>query len=172
MPAAVTMGETPKPPAQPVTMGDTPNPPAEGAPQAPPRAGLMRLLGRHQIASIISTVVDFGVMTLAVELVHTSAVIATFAGASCGAVANFQLGRHWVYGARHDHVGPQAARYAIVSAGSAGLNALGEYGLHDVLGVQYLAARAVVAVAVSLLWNFPMQRYFVFSSRKSPEGRA
>jgi hypothetical protein len=30
------------------------------------------------------------------------------------------------------------------------------------LGVPYLLARAIVAVAVSFGWNFPLQRYFVF----------
>jgi putative flippase GtrA len=179
MSAVVTMGEPPEPtarPAQPPREGDPPIAPRPGLhdggdPQAPAR-GILHYLGRHQIASFISTAVDFGVMTLAVELLHGTAVIGTLAGASCGALANFQLGRHWVYAARHDHVGEQAGRYALISASSAGLNALGEYGLHDVLGVQYLAARAVVAVAVSLLWNFPMQRYFVFRAAKASRGRA
>jgi putative flippase GtrA len=119
-------------------------------------------LGRHQVASVVSTAVDFGVMTLAVELLHRPAVVATLAGASSGALTNFQLGRHWTFGAGDDHVAPQALRYALVSAASAALNALGEYAVHDRLGVQYFAARAVVAVAVSLLWNFPLQRHFVF----------
>ena len=48
--------------------------------------------------------------------------------------------------------------------GGIGVNALGEYGLHDRLGLHYFLARAIVAVAVSLLWNFPMHRYFVFRS--------
>ncbi len=109
-------------------------------------------------------------MVLVVELLHRSAVVGTICGASCGAMSNFQLGRHWTFGAGHDHAGHQALRYGFVSAASAGLNALGEYGVHDGLGVQYFAARALVAVAVSLLWNFPMQRHFVF--RQSEKDRA
>jgi putative flippase GtrA len=119
-------------------------------------------LGRHQIASVVSTMVDFGVMTLVVELLHRSPVVGTIAGATCGAVTNFQLGRHWTFGAARHHLAPQALRYALVSAASAALNALGEYAVHDVLGVQYVAARALVAVAVSIFWNFPLQRHFVF----------
>jgi putative flippase GtrA len=127
-------------------------------------------LGRHQIASVLSTAVDFGVMVIAVELLGRSPVVGTIAGASCGAISNFQLGRHFTFGALGDHIGPQALRYALVSGASAGLNALGEYGVHDGLGVQYFAARALVAVAVSLLWNFPLQRHFVF--RQSSKDRA
>jgi putative flippase GtrA len=179
MSAVATMGDTPKPPATmgdtpkpPATMGDTPKPPATtpavSATETPPvsvgtkRRKLAGYLGRHQVASLVSTVVDFGTMVLLVELLHRSAVVGTMAGATCGALTNFELGRHWTFRADKAHVAPQALRYALVSAASAALNALGEYGLHDRLGMQYFAARAVVAVAVSLLWNFPLQRHFVF----------
>ncbi|MFT3775014.1 MAG: GtrA family protein [Minicystis sp.] len=128
----------------------------------PARTGLLALLGRHQIGSVIATAVDFGVMVLAVELIGLSPVVGTMLGATSGAVTNFQLGRHWIFEARHANVAGQAARYAIVSGASAGLNALGEYLVHVVLGVGYLPARAIVAVIVSLCWNFPMQRHFVF----------
>jgi putative flippase GtrA len=127
-----------------------------------PRARLGTLLGRHQVASILSTAVDFGVMVLVVELLHLSPVVGTGLGATAGAITNFQLGRRWIFEAHDGAVAGQMARYAMVSGASAGWNALGEWGLHDGLGVQYLAARAVIAVLVSFLWNFPMQRYFVF----------
>jgi putative flippase GtrA len=151
-------------------MGDPP------AGERPPRRGLFSHLGRHQIASLISTAVDFGTMVLIVELLGLSPVAGTVTGASCGAVTNFQLGRHFTFGARTDGVAPQAVRYAMVSAASAGLNALGEYGLHDRLHLQYFIARTMVAVAVSLFWNFPLQRHFVFraggpSGERTPEDR-
>jgi putative flippase GtrA len=129
---------------------------------APARGGLLGLLGRHQLASILSTAVDFGVMVLVVELLGRSPVVGTLAGAACGAITNFQLGRRWIFDAQHEGAAPQALRYSVVSGGSAALNALGEYLAHDVLGIYYLAARALVAVTVSFAWNFPMQRHFVF----------
>jgi putative flippase GtrA len=160
------MGETPKPLPRALTMGETPKPlPQALVADRPADRGLSRLFahfGRHQIASLISTAVDFGTMVLTVELLRGSPVVGTVAGASCGAFTNFQLGRHFTFGAKGDHVAPQAARYAIVSATSAALNALGEYLLHDRLGVQYFWARAIVAVVVSFLWNFPLQRHYVF----------
>jgi putative flippase GtrA len=88
---------------------------------------------------------------------------ATAIGAACGAVTNFTLGRTWIFNARAGSLGGQAARYAVTSATSLGLNTLGEWLLHGVLGVPYVAARAVVAIVVSLGWNFPMQRWFVFA---------
>ncbi|MEZ4407356.1 MAG: hypothetical protein R3A52_12880 [Polyangiales bacterium] len=49
-----------------------------------------------------------------------------------------------------------------MSAASLGLNAAGEYVVATRLGVDYVLARVAVSVAVSLLWNFPMHRLFVF----------
>lgn len=124
-------------------------------------------LGRHQVGSIAATVVDFGTMMLLVEAHLLSPVAATACGASLGAAANFALGRTWIFRAHQGHVAAQAARYAVISAASAGLNALGEYLLHGVAQVQYVVARAVVAAGVSLLWNFPMHRRFVFCERRT-----
>lgn len=107
-------------------------------------------------------------MVLLVQTAHLAPEIATFAGASLGAVTNFTLSRLWVFpvtasdSKTESALRHEALRYALVSAGSAGWNAGGELVLHRFLGVQYIAARLVTAVLVSLLWNFPLQRKFVF----------
>ena len=119
-------------------------------------------LGKHQIGSLVATVVDFGSMVAWVQLVHVSPVGATALGATAGGVTNFLLGRSWIFRAAAVAALPQALRYAVVSAASAGWNSAGEWLVHDRLGVQYLLARAIVAVVVSLAWNYPMQRHFVF----------
>ena len=107
--------------------------------------------------------VDFSTMTILVELGHLPPVAATVLGAAAGGVTNFVLGRRWIFRAHEHHVGPQALRYAMVSAASAGLNAVGEQIVYGFLGLQYIVARAVVAIVVSLVWNYPMQRSFVFA---------
>ena len=121
-------------------------------------------VGRHQAGSIVATCVDFSTMTLAVELVHVAPAVATLMGALAGGMTNFVLGRRWIFRAHEHDLGPQALRYATVSAASAVLNALGEQIVYGVLGVQYIVARAIVAVIVSLAWNYPMQRAFVFAA--------
>jgi putative flippase GtrA len=65
--------------------------------------------------------------------------------------------------------GPEVAsyawRYAIVSAASLALNAAGEYLFTKVVGLQYLLARLITSIIVSNGWNYPLQRFFVFSPR-------
>lgn len=114
----------------------------------------------------MAAAVDFGTMVLAVELLHRSPVVGTVIGAACGAVTNFVVSRVWIFQARAGHPLAQAARYAFVSGASLGLNAAGVYVLTHRIGVYYVAARVLVSVAVSLLWNFPLQRHFTFRVRK------
>ena len=130
-------------------------------------ASTWRTLGRHQVGSVAATGVDFGVMIACVQLVDLSPVVATAVGATVGAVTNFTLGRAWIFRRHQGHWAAQAARYAFVSGASAGLNTLGEHLLHDLAQVEYVIARVIVSVCVSLLWNFPMQRAFAFRERRA-----
>ena len=133
------------------------------------RSSTWSLLLKHQASSLVATVVDFGTMIAMHELVHLSPAWSTVVGASCGAASNFTLGRHWTFRATADRAYAQAWKYAIVSATSLALNALGEHLLAERLHVQYVVARLGVAVAVSVLWNFPLQRAFVFAQKSRGE---
>ena len=111
---------------------------------------------------MVATGVDFIVMILAVELLHFSPVVGTVAGALCGAVTNFSLGRHWVFRSSEFEAAGQLFRYALVAGASLGLSAAGEYLLVNRAGLGYVFARLLVAVTVSNLWNFPLRKFFVF----------
>lgn len=105
-------------------------------------------------------------MIALVELAELSPVLGAALGAALGAVVNFLLNRRWVFHAERAPVAGQALRYALVSLASAGWNALGEHLLFKVFGLHYVVARVLVSVAVSLGWNFPLQRGWVF---RTPE---
>jgi putative flippase GtrA len=119
-------------------------------------------LGKHQLAAFAATAVDFGCMIALVELASMSPVVATIAGATCGAITNFALGRGAVFRATTDPIPMQALRYALVSATSLALNAVGVHILADNIGAHYLGARLAISFIVSVAWNYPLQRSFVF----------
>lgn len=118
----------------------------------------------HHTTSVIATVADFMAMVGAVELTGVSPVVGTGVGATVGAITNFILARQWTY-RRADGaaVQVQIARYLLVALVSLGLNTLGEHLFANVLHVQYVLGRVITAVIVSNAWNYPMQRFFVFS---------
>ncbi|MGD0673939.1 MAG: GtrA family protein [Polyangiaceae bacterium] len=138
--------------------------PAGAAAYAVARA--WQTLARHQVASAVATALDFGSMVVLVQRLRLTPTAATGISAPLGALANFWLGRAWVFPKSTGPLRGQAIRYVLVSAASAAWNTLGEHLVHGRLHAQYVLARALVAVAVSVLWNFPMQRHFVF-----PEGK-
>lgn len=125
-------------------------------------------LGRHQIAAFLAASLDYLVMIALVSGAGAAPALATACSAAVGAVLNFILGRFWAFDGRDANAGPQVLRYGVVSGTSLGLNTLGEYLVAQRLGVQYVLARVLVSVTISLLWNYPMQRFFVFERRARP----
>jgi putative flippase GtrA len=125
-------------------------------------------LAKHQLGSIAATVVDFSVMIGCVSWLGMLPALGTACGAFSGGVFNFWLGRKWIFRATTDGVSGQVVRYFFVSFVSMMLNSLGEHLLASVAHVDYVAARVVIAVCVSLLWNYPMQRFVVFRPTSNP----
>jgi putative flippase GtrA len=123
---------------------------------------------RYHISSLVATGVDFLTMIGAVELLHVSPVLGTVFGAAVGGVTNFLLGRHFTFRSQSRRVGGQALRYSLVSAASLGLNALGEHIFLSfaLFASHYVLGRILVATTVNNVWNYPMQRFFVFAERK------
>ena len=127
----------------------------------------LRFLIKHQAGAAAATLIDFATMSLLVEASLLEPELATAAGALCGAVLNFLLGRGWIFAAQKGHgpgptFGEQIARYALVAGMSLAWNTVGVALLYRGLGLQYFAARVMVALVVSLAWNYPMHRWFVF----------
>jgi putative flippase GtrA len=133
----------------------------------PTRRSVLWQWVRHHLTSVLSTIVDYAVMVACVELLHVRPVPATVFGALVGATANFTVNRTFTYHATRTAVAGHLWRYAVVSATSLALNAGGEELFNGVLGVHYLLARVITSVVVSNAWNYPMQRFFVFSRRTS-----
>ena len=129
------------------------------------RPPLMVSLGRSQIAAWTATIVDFCTLILLVEFGHVWYVAATVSGAFCGAVVNFILGRHWSFEAAHEGVRGQAIRYAAVATVSLVLNSLGVYVLTEYAGLHYTMSKAISALSVGILVNFPLHRRFVFRTQ-------
>lgn len=126
---------------------------------------LLVSLRRSQVASLAATVVDFGCLVFLVQIARVWYVAATAVGALLGAVTNFILGRHWSFMATHGNIGRQAIRYAAVSSLSLGLNVIGVFLLTEHLKVHYTISRAITAVIVAILFNFPLHRRFVFGKQ-------
>ncbi len=123
------------------------------------RSLLQSPLVRHQAAAILATLLDFAIGGILVRAGLDPA-LATFLGATVGACCNFAIARRYVFRGERRRIGRQALRYSLVAVGSALANALLVHALCPLL--PFALARPIAAVIVSVAWNFPLHRSFVF----------
>jgi phosphatidylglycerophosphate synthase/putative flippase GtrA len=130
-------------------------------PMNPKRSGLT-LFGFNALAGAIATAVDFVVVLGMVEWSGFSPAIATALGCVLGGVVNYSINRLITFRSQ-GAVAPQLARYTLVSATSALLNAGGValLTLHPQLA--YTLGWWLARGAVYFAWNLPLQRDYVFN---------
>ena len=124
-----------------------------------------RYFWRSVLVSICTTSADFGLLMLLVEVFHVNYVLATFFGTLLGSTSNFLINRAWTFYATDGHAGYQAMRYLMSQAGSIALHTNGVWLFTRFLGFRYFVAKVVVACLAYLVWNYPMNKYFVFRRR-------
>ena len=127
----------------------------------------MKSFYRNTLVSVFTTALDLAVLTSLVELAHVDYRIATFLGTVVGALSNFIINRSWSFGATHVMPHWQLLRFVPVQIGSSALHTLGVWLFTAAVGLPYFGSKIVVATLVYLIWNYPMNRYFVFQTSLS-----
>jgi len=130
-------------------------------PSSRKRSGLA-LLGLNAAAGAVATGVDFVSVLGMVEKLSFTPFIATALGCVLGGVVNYSMNRLLTFRSQ-GAVAPQMARYTLVSATSALLNAGGValLTLHPQLA--YTLGWWLARGAVYFAWNLPLQRDYVFN---------
>lgn len=130
--------------------------------------GLLRFFdaafGRYAATSALATGTDFALAS-SLHALGASAAVATFFGCVAGGAVAFALSRRWTFQAGAARALPQLLRFFFVWATSALLNSGGVPALLPWVG-SFSLAWAAVRAAVYLGWNYPLSRWFVFSTEK------
>jgi putative flippase GtrA len=121
---------------------------------------------RSTLTSLLTTALDFGTLVGLTELAHVNYVVATWIGTVVGSLANFLINKLWAFDAREIPAGPALARFVVVQAGASALHTLGVWALTHFAHVPYPASKLAIAGTVYLVWNFPLNRRFVFARPK------
>jgi putative flippase GtrA len=117
---------------------------------------------RSALSSLSATGSDF-VVAAALAGVGAEAGAATFVGCVVGGLVAFTLNRAWAFRS-HGKAKNELLRFFLVWGGSALLNAGGVSAIAKA-GVPFGGSWLGVRVAVYLLWNYPLLRWFVFERR-------
>ncbi len=126
------------------------------------KPGLVLSFIRAQIVALIATGVDFSIMIFLKEVFKIDHLLATAMSALCGGCVGFLLGRYWAFVSTERKTHYQAFRYFLVMGASMGLNVGGMFLAVNLLGLQYMIGRIIVATTVAFGFNFVLHRHFVF----------
>ncbi len=121
---------------------------------------------RANASSGVATALDWALVT---ALVWAGAhyLVAAACGAAGGAVTDFALKRWWAFDrAARGTVAAEGSRYLLVSGASLGANLLLSWGLVGGLGAPPVPGVIGASIAVGVLWNYPLQRWFVFPAAR------
>ncbi len=121
---------------------------------------------KAETSAAVASAVDFAVTLILAELLGVWYGYATFIGALSGGVVNCSVNYRWVFTAQRMGKVQIAMRYLLVWVGSILLNTLFTYLVTEFIGISYIIAKVAVAVMVAILWNYQMQRSYVFASSK------
>ena len=118
---------------------------------------------RSQIASFGASVVDFSITYMLTSFAGLWYIFSTTSGVVSGGIANFLLGRYWVFNASNGKKLNQVFKYILVWAFSMLLNLSGTIFFTEIMGMYYMVSKLLTGILVGILFNYNLQRVFVFN---------
>ena len=125
----------------------------------------MLTFGRSLLTSLLTTALDFATLLGLTELGGINYVLSTWIGTVVGSLANFTINKAWAFSARQAPALPAFGRFVVVQGGASALHTVGVWLLTRFGRLPYPASKLLVAAAVYLVWNYPLNRRFVFNPR-------
>jgi len=129
------------------------------------------IFGKAQVSAFIGGMVDYGVMIFCTEVFHIHYVYSIGISGVIGAVVNFSLNKSWTFRSKESpykhSINVQLLKFICVVTGSILLKSSGTYGVTTLLKIDYKISRLLVDLVVSLLFNFNLQKYWVFAKKQN-----
>ncbi|MBC7889354.1 MAG: GtrA family protein [Ferruginibacter sp.] len=129
----------------------------------------MKTFFKANIASLTASFFDYLVTFIFKQYLHFDPVLASITGTVSGGIINFLIGRHWVFNSPDSPVFQQGKKYLLSWTGNLILNALGVYLLVRYAGLFYMTAKVITSVTVAIVYNYPIQKKYVFKNIDSNE---
>lgn len=129
---------------------------------------------KAQLSAFIGGITDYSVMIFVTEVFDVHYTISIAIGGIIGAVINFSLNKTWTFKSskrkyRNGLIG-QLWKFILVVALSITLKSLGTFLITNFGKIDYKISRLFVDIVVSLIFNFNLQKHWVFRMEKrAPE---
>lgn len=117
---------------------------------------------KAQLSAFIGGVFDYCIMLLCTELLHIHYTVSIVISGSLGAVVNFSINKYWTFKANAP-IGKQLPKFVLVVIGSILFKSTGTFLVTEYIHIDYKISRLIVELIISLGFNYPMQKYWVFN---------
>lgn len=128
------------------------------------------VFAKAQVSAFIGGVSDYAIMVFITEVFHVHYTISIAIGGIIGAIINFGLNKTWTFRTKNipykNSIYKQMIKFVLVVVNSILLKSSGTYLITTFLHIDYKISRIMVDLVVSLLFNYTLQRYWVFKKVK------
>jgi putative flippase GtrA len=122
---------------------------------------------RAQVGAFSGGMTDYGLMVLLTEIFRIHFTISILISGTLGGFVNFCINRYWAFKCKDGYAIPankQIIRFFSVVLGSISLKSAGTYILHLFFKLDYRIGRLLIDGFVSYGFNYPLMKFWVFSS--------
>lgn len=122
----------------------------------------VKIFLKAQLSAFVGGLFDFCIYSLCYKVFGISAPLSNVVSGSLGAIVNFTINRYWSFESTSTPVKEQLWKFIIVVVGSITLKSTGIYVLVDLMSINFLLAKGIVEIIVSLGFNYVLQKIWVF----------
>lgn len=130
---------------------------------------------KAQVSAFLGGIVDYMMMIFFTEIVHLHYTVSIVIGGVIGSLINFSLNKKWTFHVENNpyknSLNIQMLKFIAVVMNSIFLKSTGTYLLTQYLSVDYRISRIVIDLIVSLMFNYTLQKYWVFRKTRKVELR-
>jgi putative flippase GtrA len=132
--------------------------------------GKLLVFSKAQLSAFVGGMVDYGIMILITELFYVHYTITIVIGGIIGALVNFSLNKYWTFPSKvrpySNSMCKQLLKFVLVALNSILLKSSGTYFVTSYIEIDYKISRLIIDLFVSLMFNYNLQRYWVFRKVK------
>jgi putative flippase GtrA len=125
---------------------------------------------KAQIAAFSGGIVDYLAMIAITEFAGIHYAYSIVISGIIGAYVNFKVNKGWTFqsseSAYHSSTQVQLIKFSLVVLNSVLLKAAGTYLITTYIKTDYYISRLIVDAVVSLIFNYNLQKYWVFRKKK------
>jgi len=118
---------------------------------------------KAQVSSLSASILDFLTTIVCKHVLNFGVILGSGTCTTVGGIANFLIGRNWVFGSKQGKIQNQAVKYFIVWFGNLVLTTSGVYLVtHYFQLSNYVLPKILVSAVIGVPYNYLMQKKFVF----------